>query len=81
MVEIIEINVHRIEFASDDDDSRVKDDPSNIADRLETSTEAPSSMLDAILTATVTASDDIRVTANSGATTTDDDAISIDERR
>jgi len=38
-------------------------------------------MLDAILTATVTASDDIRVTANSGATTTDDDAISIDERR
>ena len=81
IAEITEINVHLIEFAPDDDDSKVKDDPSDIADRLETSPDAPSSMLDAILTATVTASDDIRVTANSGATTTDDDAISIDERR
>ena len=81
MVEIIELNVHRRQFAPDDDDSKVKDDPSDIADRLETSPDAPSSMLDAILTATVTASDDIRVIADSGATTTDDDAISIDERR
>jgi len=81
MGEIIEINVHHIEFAPDDDDSRVKDDPSDIADRLETSTEAPSSMLDAILTATVTSSDDIRVIADIDTTTTDDDAISTNSRR
>ena len=61
MGEIIEINVYRIEIAPDDDDSRMKDDPNDIADRLETSADVPSSMLDAILTATVTASDDIRV--------------------
>ena len=77
MGEIIEINVHRIEFAPDDDNSRVKDDPSHIADRLETLPDVPSSMPDAILTATVTASDDIRVSADCDATTTDDDAISI----
>ena len=76
MGEIIEINVHRVEFAPDDDD-----DPSDIADRLETSTEAPSSMLDAILTATVTSSDDIRVIADIDTTTTDDDAISTNSRR